>query len=679
MQKQSKNMDNLRANISNVDEKLIAVLAERKGLSEKVAKEKFETGITIRDKKQEQKLLANLISKGREKGLDAHYVVSLFNSIIEDSILSQHMKFQEQANPEAAEEANRVSFLGKKGSYSHQALERYFQRRDGRVIESGCDSFKQVVEKVESEQVKFGILPLENSTSGSINEVYDLLQYTSLSIIGEITQPITHCLLSPFANTLLEEIATLYVHPQVATQCSQFIATLDGVNIKYCDSSSSAMKRAQADNSRTSAALGGEIGGTYYDLHPLDKNLANQKENHTRFIIVSAKAQKVAELVPAKTSLIFSCGQKPGSLVNVLSVLKDHEISLNKLQSRPIEGNPWEEMFYIDVDANIEHASMVEALEELAQHTRYMKVLGCYPNASIQPTEVGSSAMSNVLKEPSKAKVAKAKTTKKKGPKKSYHLTSREYQEQDTIIDFQNCKIGGDSFVTIAGPCAIESREQIFTCAKEVKEYGAEILRGGCFKPRTNPYSFQGLGYDGLDMMQDAGKKYKLPIVTEVLSVEDVIKVAKQADMLQIGARNMQNFRLLKEVGKVHRPVFLKRGLMASLDELLNAAEYILAQGNKQVILCERGIRTFETATRNTLDLSAVPILKQLTHLPIMIDPSHAVGRRDLVAPMAKAAKAVGAHGIMIEIHPEPEVALSDGPQALRFPMFEELMADLYK
>ena len=200
------------------------------------------------------------------------------------------------------------------------------------------------------------------------------------------------------------------------------------------------------------------------------------------------------------------------------------------------------------------------------------------------------------------------------------------------------------------------------------------MLRGGCFKPRTSPYSFQGLGFEGLELLAEAGREFDLPVVTEVLSPDDVGRIAEASDVLQIGARNMQNFSLLKAVGQVNCPVVLKRGMMATLEEFLNAAEYILGHGNQQVILCERGIRTFETSTRATLDLGAVPILKRMTHLPIIVDPSHAAGRRDLVPSLAMAAHGVGPHGLMIEIHPHPEKALSDGPQALRFPDFVDLM-----
>jgi len=275
--------------------------------------------------------------------------------------------------------------------------------------------------------------------------------------------------------------------------------------------------------------------------------------------------------------------------------------------------------------------------------------------------------------------VTQVKEEKKTTVKVTYKLASREYKKEDTIISVRDVKIGAGNFVIIAGPCSVESYEQILSCAREVKENFAHILRGGCFKPRTSPYAFQGLGFEGLDFLKSAGDEFDLPIITEVLSIEQIEKVAEKSDILQIGARNMQNFSLLSEVGKSLRPVMLKRGLMSSIEELLNSAEYILAKGNRQVILCERGIRTFETATRNTLDISAVPVLKELTHLPVIIDPSHAIGQRDKILPLAKAAKAVGADGIMVEIHPDPDKALSDGPQSLRFDQFKNMVNELEK
>ncbi|MEN3183733.1 MAG: 3-deoxy-7-phosphoheptulonate synthase [Atribacterota bacterium] len=258
-----------------------------------------------------------------------------------------------------------------------------------------------------------------------------------------------------------------------------------------------------------------------------------------------------------------------------------------------------------------------------------------------------------------------------------YKLTSREFRETDTIVRVGDVEIGPGRFVVMAGPCAIESEAQIIETARRVKEAGAKILRGGAFKPRTSPYSFQGLGEEGLRLLAKAREETGLPFVTEALGIEELPLVAEYADMIQIGARNMQNFRLLEAVGRLRKPVLLKRGMMNTVDELLMSAEYILAQGNYQVVLCERGIRTFEPSTRNTLDLSCVPLVKKKSHLPIIVDPSHGTGRSDLVAPMSLAALACGADGLIVEVHPNPIEALSDGPQSLTPDQFAALMKEL--
>ncbi len=262
---------------------------------------------------------------------------------------------------------------------------------------------------------------------------------------------------------------------------------------------------------------------------------------------------------------------------------------------------------------------------------------------------------------------------------KPYKLVSREFRKEDTIIDVDGIKIGGKEIQVIAGPCSIETQELLFDAAKKVKKAGARFLRGGAFKPRTSPYAFQGLGEEGLKYLTEAKKKTGMPVVTEIMDPRDIDVIYQNTDIIQIGARNMQNFRLLTEVGKTDKPILLKRGLSATIKEFLMSAEYIAAEGNHRIILCERGIRTFETAVRNTLDLSAVPVLKEETHLPVIVDPSHAVGRWDLVAPLAKAAIAVGADGLMIEVHSDPENALCDGAQSLRPDKFASLMKELRK
>ena len=258
---------------------------------------------------------------------------------------------------------------------------------------------------------------------------------------------------------------------------------------------------------------------------------------------------------------------------------------------------------------------------------------------------------------------------------KPYKLVSRDFSPENTVVTIGKLKVGeGCPPVVMAGPCSVESEDQVFSTAELVKKAGAHILRGGAFKPRTGPHNFQGLGEEGLKMLSAAGKANDMPVVTEVMRIGQLDLVCKYADILQIGARNMQNFDLLKEVGKTDKPVLLKRGMCASIDEFLAAAEYILVAGNSRIILCERGIRTFETATRNTMDLAVVPLIKEKSHLPIIVDPSHATGKSSLVTPMATAGIVVGAHGVMVEVHPQPESALSDGLQSLDFPGFHQFM-----
>jgi len=258
-----------------------------------------------------------------------------------------------------------------------------------------------------------------------------------------------------------------------------------------------------------------------------------------------------------------------------------------------------------------------------------------------------------------------------------HKLAGREFQPQDSVIKVGDVTIGGEALVVIAGPCAVETEEQLLQSARAVKAAGANILRGGAFKPSTSPYSFRGLGKDGLELLAQARRETGMPVITEVMAPHDVELVLRYADILQVGARNMQNFTLLDEVGKAQMPVMLKRGLSATIQEWLLSAEYILAQGNRQVMLCERGIRTFETYTRNTMDISAIPIIKKLSHLPIIADPSHGTGKWHLVTPVSLAAVAAGADGIMVEVHPSPEHALKDGAQSLTFENFQQLMAQV--
>jgi len=316
--------------------------------------------------------------------------------------------------------------------------------------------------------------------------------------------------------------------------------------------------------------------------------------------------------------------------------------------------------------------------EDIRQVAAWIEAAGYRPHISqgVEKTIIG--AVGNDLGRSLLESVAFLPGVEKVVPiLKPYKLVGREFQEKETIVRVGDVEIGGPEFVVIAGPCSIESGEQMMECGYIAKKAGARLLRGGAFKPRTSPYSFQGMGEEGLSILKNVGEKMGMPVVTEIMDTKDIELIEDYTDMFQIGARNIQNFALLKRVGMSRKPVLLKRGLMTTIEELLMSAEYILSGGNNQVILCERGIRTFETTTRNTLDISAVPVIKELTHLPVIVDPSHAAGHAKYIIPLTRAAVAVGAHGAIVEIHPEPEKALSDGPQALRPEMFYRLMDEV--
>jgi chorismate mutase / prephenate dehydratase len=664
-------LEKIRNEINLVDERILDALANRRKLAEQVIRAKDQLGTPIRDAGREEQLLADLIAKGRNQGLDAHLVTRVFHEIIDDSIRSQQLHLLDYDKSAL----KRVAFLGIEGAYSELAGHKYFAPYFDQTHFLGFPTLEQVVNAVEDGDVDYGLLPVENTSAGSINEVYDLLSCAQLSIVGEEVLRIEHCLLA-IEEVPLAQIRQVYSHPQALAECMKFVSQLPHCQaLPYADSAM-AVKKIKDDNDPGVAAIASEEAGRIYGLKVLRRNIEDQQNNFTRFLILAKRPSTVDLRIPCKTSLIMATSHEEGSLLRALSLLHDYKINLSKLESRPIPGIPFQYLFYIDFEGNAADTRVAEALEKLRSATTSMKVLGSYPAQHRAKTSPRIEILAGGTPE---AEAPPPKAIVEKKDKASYKLASRERKPDDTIISVRGVKIGGPGFVVIAGPCAVESREQIHKCARQVKECGGQLLRGGCFKPRTSPYSFQGLGFEGLEMLAEAGREYDLPIVTEVLSPADVEPVARYADVLQIGARNMQNFSLLSEAGRSNRPVLLKRGMMSTMEEFLNAAEYVLDAGNHQVILCERGIRTFETATRNTLDLGSIPIIKRLTHLPIMVDPSHAAGRRELVIPLALAAHAVGPHGLIVEIHPDPEKALSDGPQALHFSEFADLMRRIYQ
>lgn len=381
----SLDLTEIRQKITQLDREILRLLAERHQVAYDVVRSKEITKKPLRDIEREQQLLDALIryADSQNYQLNPQYITEVFQKIIEDSVLTQQAYLQNKLNQQRNNQIH-IAFLGMLGSYSNLAARQYAERYQKELIELSCESFRQVFAAVEDGKADYGVLPLENTTSGSINDVYDLLQHTDLHLVGELTYPIQHCVLIS-QPTDLAQIDTLYSHPQVIQQCSQFINSLQGVHVKYCESSSHAMQLVAKINRANVAALGNAEGGKLYGLQVLQDGIANQVNNITRFIVISKKPVEVSPQVNAKTLLLMSTTQQAGALVDALLVFKKHQIIMTKLESRPIYGKPWEEMFYVEIEANLHQERTQQALTELKTYCSFVKVLGCYPSNIVKP------------------------------------------------------------------------------------------------------------------------------------------------------------------------------------------------------------------------------------------------------------------------------------------------------
>jgi chorismate mutase/prephenate dehydratase len=568
-----------------------------------------------------------------------------------------------------------AAFEGIEGAYSHVVLEAYAQRRGVAFEPLGCSSFRAVAHAVLSGRADVGLVPVDNAIAGTIREGYDILAEYELDPLAEITLRLEHRLVG-LPGATLEGVREIESHAIVLAECGRFLGTLPDIKRVPVGDTAIAARNIAAAKDPTHAAICSQQAAERYGLVELAGSIADHPDNTTRFILFRAPVASglAKEFEPAasstdrKTSLIFSVADKPSALARSLDAFGKHGLNVSKLDSKSRLGTS-EFAFYADVDGDVKEERFNEALRDLKEYTSSLHIIGSY-DAGTAPARVRRVIDVVVDNTPAvKPSVSKQK--------QNFPKVTREPGQPRSKVRVGNLVIEDGTFIIAAGPCSVESREQVLAVAHEIADHGATLMRGGAFKPRTSPYSFQGMGWEGLALLAEAGRETGMPIVSEVMSVDQVERMAQSVDMFQIGARNMQNFDLLKAVGKTQKPVLLKRGMSASIDELLSSAEYIMAEGNPDVVLCERGIRTFETATRNTLDLSAVAVLREKTHLPIMVDPSHGVGVRRWIRPLCRAAKAVGANGILIEVHPNPAVAKSDAEQALTFQDYEDIVADL--
>ncbi|MEC7584073.1 MAG: 3-deoxy-7-phosphoheptulonate synthase [Planctomycetota bacterium] len=667
----------LRGQIDQVDSELVRLLARRDACVREVGGLKQTSADLPRiDQAREQRLLADWRRRARAQGLSTTLAERVLREVLDYS----HRAQESLQTPGRARPGIHVVYQGEAFAYGDLAATRLMAtRHPGEVRRTGMRTFAETFDAVRSGDADYALLPIENSVVGGIEEVNALLADSELAIVDEEVCEVRH-VLAAARGTRVDQVRRVRSHPMALAQCHLFLRTLDGAETEpYYDTAGAAGSIAEArDKTRDLpdglAVICSAEAAEVHDLEILARDVADDPSNMTRFVLVGREPEQPPPGVPTKTSLAVLLDHRQGALTRFLGDLSAASLNLTRIESRPQPRTPWQYLFMVDFEGGSSPEAVAKALENAQRHCNFLRVLGTYPMRAgrarhLEGAEVAATAVAADDAPPAPAEPVAATPAEPEA--------EAVEREPRVVVEVGSARIGSDRFALISGPCAVESRAQMLAAAEMVRARGATILRGGAFKPRTSPHSFQGLGVEGLKLLAEAGRSVGLPVITEVLRIEDIDDIKEHADMLQIGARNMQNFALLRAVGRTRMPVLLKRGLSATVKELLSAADYILAEGNRQVVLCERGIRTFETSTRSTLDVAAVAVLKELSPLPVIIDPSHAAGRRELVVPLALAAAAAGADGLIVEAHPNPVEALCDKDQALTATDLDRLVREL--
>lgn len=641
----NRSLPEVRRGIDEIDRHLLHLVARRLALAAEIGAAKGG-GQPIVDPQREEAIVEEWGRIAAEEQVPLPLATAILREVLDYSRRQQAETMASAAPSSYRAWARTVGFQGAPGAYSELALRKLFGSTPMETV--GYPSFPALLDALDRGEIDLALLPIENTLSGAVPEAGSLLIEHQVTVLDEEVWRVEHCL-AALPGATLGHIRRVRSHPVALQQCRRSLASRGWQPEIFFDTAGAAASLQPAGDPSMGALCSAEAAERY-GLTILARNLEDHPENLTRFLLLARAtdprlARTVPPPLPCKTALILVLAHRPGALATALDALAHGGINLTRIESRPRAGSPWEYVFLVEFEGDARDPQVEAALAGLRARVRHLRILGTFPDRR-RPV---------VAMPPARRPLVEVKSPR----------PDPEPPRERRIVDVGGVEIGSDRFVLIAGPCAVEGAEQIRDAAGLVREGGAAILRGGAFKPRTSPRSFQGLGRTGVELLSQAGREHGLPVVTEVLDVRHLEFIVERVDMLQVGARNMQNFELLKELGRLDKPVLLKRGMSATLDEWLSAADYILLGGNQQVVLCERGIRTFETSTRATLDIAAVPVLRARTDLPVIVDPSHAAGRREWVVPLALAATAAGADGLLVEAHPRPDEALSDRDQAL--------------
>lgn len=552
-------LDDIRDRLDKIDRRILEAIADRQKIVQEVAQIKAEGSSRVRDIEREENQLTRLTELARELGLDPYHVTKLYHEILEHSVRRQQEYLVDRQNPEQRSARSiTVAYQGAEGAYSHSAVMKHFGPRGIEVASVGYESFQQMLEAVKSGAADYGMLPIENTTAGSINEAYDLLARMNLTLVGEEVLEVQHCLVA-LENVPLPHIRRVFSHPQALAQCSNFLSSLHHCTIESFVDTALAVKKIHSERDISQAAVASQEAAELYGLAVIRRDIANQKDNYTRFVVVAREAVKYDLHIACKTSLIFATRDEKGALLKCLNVLAGYGLNLTKLESRPRPNVPWEYLFYLDFEGNIADAEVQTALQELTSNTSYLKVLGSYPARTIKESRPAKPHRRFASGPPLQAEAESSPQPQSeaaiadRAAGKPYKLVSRAQRSRDTTIAIGTIVIGAERRLVIAGPSAVESRDQILQCARIARNAGTDILSGGCFQPSTEPGGFAGLGFAGVELLVEAGRSVGLPVTTEVIDPADVQSAAKLVDVLQISGRNMQNFALLREAGRVDR------------------------------------------------------------------------------------------------------------------------------
>lgn len=675
-----------REDIDRADRALVTALADRLRAVRRIGEIKAAGGASLVDPGREAVVEGAWTELAGEAGLDVHAAGRVLGEVLEWS--------RREQEPSAAVGGHaRVAYQGAPGANSDLVARRLMGLRRRSCAPIGYRSFDAVVAALSRGEVDYALLPVENSLLGNIEASTALLSEGQLVIVDEEKWAVKHAL-AVLPGAGLAEVQRVISHPVALRQCRRTLSEELSLGTEEVWDTAGAAQMVALGGDPTRAAVCPADAARAHGLEVVRDDVSDHPDNWTRFLLLAREAEPTPKGIPCRTTVRFIADHAAGSLARCLGAFESMGVNLTRLASHVLPQRPGQYGFIADLEGHIDDPSVAEALGRVRAASRQLSVLGSYPDRMGERGPVkapgavddlgavddsgapGAPLASGAPAQTPAALPVPAEPRRPKGTK-GLSLVEGSAGGETPERMIAGVGIGPDRFLMIAGPCAVESEAQIEGAADMVHGVGASMLRGGAFKPRTSTYSFQGLGLPGLDLLKAAGSRRGLPVVTEVLTGGDVESIARTADVLQIGARNMQNFELLRTVGMSDRPVLLKRGMSATVEEWLHAAEYILAAGNQQVILCERGIRTFETSTRATLDIASVAVVKERTHLPVIVDPSHAAGRRELVVPLALAAAAAGADGLIVECHPDRENAQCDKAQALTHDDMRALMTGL--